>query len=276
MEGLVKALFAYQEPFLHVSNCANVPVFVACVPLQGYAPIREAQEDFYQRRMFTRIRVSWEDPVGCTVVLCKHSASRDRRGLQEPTAVCHLARRTAGTAPLPAPPTHGSTSWSARTWGTPGEREPGGSWAGQWLRCCHVARLPEVSARAVPCTTCQQTWPLRSTTIEALMLRFLVVLYAPALCSGVGELKLLGTTRHCLNLGSYNYLGFAASDPYCTPRVLDTMEELGTSTCSARGDSGQHGPLQHHFLRLWFIYAVWPKGCRGGMRQRQPWALQSL
>lgn len=27
------------------------------------------------------------------------------------------------------------------------------------------------------------------------------------------------TTRRCLNLGSYNYLGFAADDPYCTQRV---------------------------------------------------------
>lgn len=31
--------------------------------------------------------------------------------------------------------------------------------------------------------------------------------------------KTTATTRRCLNLGSYNYLGFAADDPYCTPRV---------------------------------------------------------
>lgn len=32
-------------------------------------------------------------------------------------------------------------------------------------------------------------------------------------------LKATSTTRRCLNLGSYNYLGFAAADPYCTQRV---------------------------------------------------------
>ena len=29
-------------------------------------------------------------------------------------------------------------------------------------------------------------------------------------------------TVHCLNLGSYNYLGFAGNDPYCTPKAHDT------------------------------------------------------
>jgi serine palmitoyltransferase len=46
---------------------------------------------------------------------------------------------------------------------------------------------------------------------------------------------LTGETRRCLNLGSYNYLGFAASDDYCTPRVLDSLHELGVSACSPRG-----------------------------------------
>lgn len=32
-------------------------------------------------------------------------------------------------------------------------------------------------------------------------------------------LKATEATRTCLNLGSYNYLGFAAADPYCTQRV---------------------------------------------------------
>lgn len=52
------------------------------------------------------------------------------------------------------------------------------------------------------------------------------------------ELKVTGRTRRCLNLGSYNYLGFAAADEYCTPRVLDTLAEWGMSTCSARTEGG--------------------------------------
>jgi 7-keto-8-aminopelargonate synthetase-like enzyme len=51
-------------------------------------------------------------------------------------------------------------------------------------------------------------------------------------------LELTGRTQRCLNLGSYNYLGFAAADEYCTPRVLDTLAECGVSTCSPRTEAG--------------------------------------
>jgi 7-keto-8-aminopelargonate synthetase-like enzyme len=54
------------------------------------------------------------------------------------------------------------------------------------------------------------------------------------------ELAVTGRTRRCLNLGSYNYLGFAAADEYCTPRVLDTLAEWGMSTCSARTEGGAY------------------------------------
>ncbi|KAA8530065.1 hypothetical protein F0562_004774 [Nyssa sinensis] len=42
----------------------------------------------------------------------------------------------------------------------------------------------------------------------------------------------------CLNLGSYNYLGFAASDEYCTPRVIESLKKFSPSNCSARADGG--------------------------------------
>lgn len=44
--------------------------------------------------------------------------------------------------------------------------------------------------------------------------------------------------RRCLNLGSYNYLGFAASDEYCTPRVIQSLQKFSQSTCSSRVDGG--------------------------------------
>ncbi|KAF3966922.1 hypothetical protein CMV_009009, partial [Castanea mollissima] len=44
--------------------------------------------------------------------------------------------------------------------------------------------------------------------------------------------------RRCLNLGSYNYLGFAASDEYCTPRVIDSLNKYSPRTCSSRVDGG--------------------------------------
>ncbi|CAM6116275.1 unnamed protein product [Calypogeia fissa] len=45
-------------------------------------------------------------------------------------------------------------------------------------------------------------------------------------------------SRLCLNLGSYNYLGFAAHDDYCTPRVVNSLEKYGISTCASRVDGG--------------------------------------
>ncbi|KDD76320.1 class I/II aminotransferase [Helicosporidium sp. ATCC 50920] len=47
-----------------------------------------------------------------------------------------------------------------------------------------------------------------------------------------------GETRSCLNLGSYNYLGFASTDEYCTPQVLDSLDSCGWWTGSARGAAG--------------------------------------
>ncbi|CAA3017571.1 long chain base biosynthesis 2a [Olea europaea subsp. europaea] len=42
----------------------------------------------------------------------------------------------------------------------------------------------------------------------------------------------------CLNIGSYNYLGFAAADEYCTSRVIESMKRFSPSTCSTRVDGG--------------------------------------
>lgn len=55
---------------------------------------------------------------------------------------------------------------------------------------------------------------------------------------GQKPLELTGRTKRCLNLGSYNYLGFAAQDPYCTPRVETALDSLGWGPCSARSDVG--------------------------------------
>lgn len=66
-------------------------------------------------------------------------------------------------------------------------------------------------------------------------------------------LETTGKTRRCLNLGSYNYLGFAASDPYCTPRVLDTLDEYGWSMGSSQAEAGRtpkHEALEHEVARF--------------------------
>lgn len=55
---------------------------------------------------------------------------------------------------------------------------------------------------------------------------------------GQKPLEVTGEVRRCLNLGSYNYLGFANQDPYCTPLVLEALEQYGWAACSSRADVG--------------------------------------
>eukprot|EP00271_Cylindrocystis_brebissonii_P018252 TRINITY_DN5091_c0_g1_i1.p1 TRINITY_DN5091_c0_g1~~TRINITY_DN5091_c0_g1_i1.p1 ORF type:complete len:500 (+),score=76.51 TRINITY_DN5091_c0_g1_i1:646-2145(+) len=52
------------------------------------------------------------------------------------------------------------------------------------------------------------------------------------------SLQRADSVRRCLNVGSYNYLGFAATDEYCTQRVIDSLHKYGASTCSSRADGG--------------------------------------
>ena len=47
-----------------------------------------------------------------------------------------------------------------------------------------------------------------------------------------------GTTRKCLNLGSYNYLGFGSTDEYCTERVIQSVKKYTSSMGSSRAEAG--------------------------------------
>jgi len=47
-----------------------------------------------------------------------------------------------------------------------------------------------------------------------------------------------GESIECLNLSSYNYLGFAQSHGVCTDNVLKIVEKYGTSSCSPRNAVG--------------------------------------
>lgn len=43
-----------------------------------------------------------------------------------------------------------------------------------------------------------------------------------------------GTSKECLNLSSYNYLGFAQSSGVCTDFSVKCVDDYGTSGCSPR------------------------------------------
>lgn len=52
------------------------------------------------------------------------------------------------------------------------------------------------------------------------------------------ELNLTGKTKKCLNLGSYNYLGFGDPDSPTKDSVFKALETYSTSTCSFRSAAG--------------------------------------
>jgi len=52
------------------------------------------------------------------------------------------------------------------------------------------------------------------------------------------RLEPTGRTRRCLNLGSYNYLGFGGVNSYCTPMVEDALRDFPVSTGSSDAELG--------------------------------------
>ncbi|KAF3651957.1 Long chain base biosynthesis protein 2a [Capsicum annuum] len=66
-------------------------------------------------------------------------------------------------------------------------------------------------------------------------------------------LKRTENVSRCLNLGSYNYLGFAASDEYCSPRIIECLKTFSASTCSTRVNGGTttvHTELEEHVAKF--------------------------
>lgn len=47
------------------------------------------------------------------------------------------------------------------------------------------------------------------------------------------ELELTGDADRCLNLGSYNYLGFASPDGLCNPSAIASLQAHGPSACAS-------------------------------------------
>ncbi|KAL8143919.1 hypothetical protein V2J09_016951, partial [Rumex salicifolius] len=56
-----------------------------------------------------------------------------------------------------------------------------------------------------------------------------------------------------LNLGLYNYLGFAAANEYCTPPAIETLKQFSQGTFSTRVDGGYlHSSLTENPAALVF------------------------
>ena len=48
----------------------------------------------------------------------------------------------------------------------------------------------------------------------------------------------LDSTTECLNLGSYNYLGFAETHGQCADTAIAAIRQYGLTTCSSRTELG--------------------------------------
>eukprot|EP01064_Diplonema_japonicum_P028468 TRINITY_DN436_c10_g1_i1.p1 TRINITY_DN436_c10_g1~~TRINITY_DN436_c10_g1_i1.p1 ORF type:complete len:519 (+),score=98.57 TRINITY_DN436_c10_g1_i1:68-1558(+) len=56
--------------------------------------------------------------------------------------------------------------------------------------------------------------------------------------------KLTGNTIPCVNLSSYNYLGFAENPPFVLDAVKESIRRYGVGAASASAESGMTSPLQ--------------------------------
>ena len=59
-----------------------------------------------------------------------------------------------------------------------------------------------------------------------------------------------GTFTKCLNMGSYNYLGFAECNGPCASASQKAVETMGVGACSPRHELGIHIIYSYHILNL--------------------------
>lgn len=50
--------------------------------------------------------------------------------------------------------------------------------------------------------------------------------------------RFTGTETRCLNLGSYNYLGFAQNEGPCADEAEESIKAYGLAACSSRREIG--------------------------------------
>lgn len=66
-------------------------------------------------------------------------------------------------------------------------------------------------------------------------------------------LQRTGVTRRCLNLGSYNYLGFGDGYDWTTKQVLESIDTFGVGVCGTRAEYGTtsvHAELEREVARF--------------------------
>ena len=59
--------------------------------------------------------------------------------------------------------------------------------------------------------------------------------------------RLTGDSTRCLNLGSYNYLGFAETTGPCADAAIDAIHQYGAGNCSPRRELGNIGILLGYY-----------------------------
>ena len=63
-----------------------------------------------------------------------------------------------------------------------------------------------------------------------------------------------GTSKKCLNLVSYNYLGFSENRGPRSEKVLEAIKEYGSSTGAVRHELGTISKLVHDLINLNYLF----------------------
>lgn len=71
------------------------------------------------------------------------------------------------------------------------------------------------------------------------------------------DCRFTGTETKYLNLGSYNYLGFAQADGICSKHSVEAIDKYGCATTSTRKEIGnfeKKKKLAIHFYKIHVIF----------------------
>ena len=64
-----------------------------------------------------------------------------------------------------------------------------------------------------------------------------------------------GTSKDCINLGSYNYLGFAQNSGPCADAAIESVYKYGPGASSTRRELGEHTSV--HIVAVSVCYYEW-------------------
>lgn len=69
-------------------------------------------------------------------------------------------------------------------------------------------------------------------------------------------IRFTGTETKCLNLGSYNYLGFGEASGTCADASVAAIKKYGLASCISRHELGRSSLVNYYFV-VFFCYGTY-------------------